>query len=102
MTAIKTVDDLRRSLARSLPPPGIGHALEALWWDAKGDWDRAHECAQAANGTDGAWVHAYLHREEGDQPNAGYWYRRAGRPHSEATLAEEWAEIATALAARLD
>jgi hypothetical protein len=92
-----TVDDLRRSLADPTPPPGIGHALQALWWDAKGDWEKAHECAQAMDDADGSWVHAYLHRKEGDQSNAGYWYRRAGKPHSGATLDEEWAEIAAAL-----
>ena len=54
-------------------------ALLALWWDAKGDWDKAHEVAQEVAGADGAWVHAYLHRKEGDLGNAAYWYRRAGR-----------------------
>src|ERR1700733_15799160 len=54
-------------------------ALLALWWDAKGDWERAHGIAQDVAGADGAWVHAYLHRKEGDAGNAGYWYRQAGR-----------------------
>ena len=53
--------------------------LLALWWDAHGDWNKAHEIAQDVSGADGAWVHAYLHRREGDVSNAGYWYRQAGR-----------------------
>ena len=58
---------------------GFDGALLALWWDAKGDWEKAHGIAQDVAGADGAWVHAYLHRKEGDLGNAGYWYRRAGR-----------------------
>jgi hypothetical protein len=87
----------KQSLSAAAPPPGLGHAIEGLWWDAKGDWNKAHECAQAQEDAIGAWVHAYLHRVEGDLSNAGYWYRRAGKPASSAPLAEEWAEIATAL-----
>ena len=87
----------RASLAAAAPPEGLGPALQALWWDAKGDWDRAHALAQADEGGAGDWVHAYLHRKEGDAGNAGYWYRRAGKPASRAPLAEEWAAIAAAL-----
>jgi hypothetical protein len=65
-------------------------ALLALWWDAKGDWARAHEIAQDVEGADGAWVHAYLHRREGDLSNAGYWYRRAGRRVATGDLRVEW------------
>ncbi|MFO1058681.1 MAG: hypothetical protein U1E53_17140 [Dongiaceae bacterium] len=90
----------RRSLSEPAPPPGLGLALQALWWEGKGDWDAAHECAQAQEDEVGAWVHAYLHRKEGDPSNAGYWYRRAGRPRSALSLPEEWAEIAAALLAR--
>ena len=90
----------RRSLSEAAPPPGLGLALQALWWEGKGDWDAAHECAQAQEDEVGAWVHAYLHRKEGDPSNAGYWYRRAGRPRSALSLPEEWAEIAAALLAR--
>lgn len=99
MTAIRTVEDLKRSLSQSAPPEGIGHALQALWWDASGNWDKAHEYAQATGDADGAWVHAYLHRKEGDMPNAGYWYRRAGKPQSGASLEQEWNDIAAALIA---
>jgi len=87
----------RSSLLADAPPAGLNLALEALWRDAKGDWDRAHEAAQADEGGAGDWVHAYLHRKEGDAGNAAYWYRRVGKPVCRASLAEEWAAIAEAL-----
>jgi hypothetical protein len=68
-------------------------ALLALWWDAKGDWERAHEVAQDVSGADGAWVHAYLHRKEGDLGNAAYWYRQAGREVARGDLRVEWEGI---------
>lgn len=92
-----TLSEFRESLKAAEPPPGVGLALEGLWWDAKGDWARAHESAQQEEGTAGSWVHAYLHRKEGDASNASYWYSRAGRPPSLAGLDEEWKEITTAL-----
>ncbi len=79
------------------PPPAAGPALRALWHDAHGDWDRAHALAQEADDRDGAWVHAYLHRKEGDEMNAGYWYARAGKPAARGPLAAEWEAIARAL-----
>jgi len=82
------------------PAAGLGAPLEALWHDARGDWDRAHACAQSAPGRDGAWVHAYLHRKEGDEGNAGYWYARAGRPPAAGRLEQEWETIARELLAR--
>ena len=90
-------DEFQASLSRSSPPPGLDLALTALWWDARGDWDKAHECAQEQDDPAGAWVHAYLHRKEGDAANAGYWYRRAGKRPATVSLAEEWQEIARAL-----
>jgi len=87
----------RSSTASDTPPAGLDKALTALWHDARGDWDTAHKLAQAQHDETGAWVHAYLHRVEGDLPNAGYWYRRAGKPASTAPLTAEWEEIATAL-----
>lgn len=92
------VEAFRASLADD-GPPALGLALEALWWDAKGDWDRAHACAQEDEADpDAAWVHAYLHRKEGDPGNAAYWYRRAGRPVATAVaLDAEWAAIAASL-----
>src|ERR687885_265457 len=90
-------DGLKASLAAAEPPQGLSAAVEALWWDGKGDWDRAHGCAQAQEDAAGAWVHAYLHRKEGDLANAGYWYRRAGRPVAQDALEAEWIAIATVL-----
>jgi hypothetical protein len=94
-----TLDDflatLERHTAPQLPP-----LLLALWHDARGDWETAHRVAQDVDGADGAWVHAYLHRKEGDTGNAGYWYRRASRPPARESLVEEWRTIATALLAR--
>jgi hypothetical protein len=87
----------RASLDLVSPPPAVGHALRALWLDAKGDWDSAHDAAQADEGGAGDWVHAYLHRKEGDAGNAAYWYRRARRPVCNGSLEEEWEAIARAL-----
>jgi hypothetical protein len=89
-----------RSIAAPQPPAGLAPAVEALWWDAKGDWKRAHRLAQMQDDGDGAWVHAYLHRKEGDQSNARYWYRKAGKAPATIPLAEEWRAIARALLAR--
>ena len=89
----------RASLASPEPPDSLTPALRALWHDARGDWDVAHEAAQADEGGAGDWVHAYLHRKEGDPGNAGYWYRRAGKPVCRSALDREWAEIAEALLA---
>ncbi len=87
------------SLAEPAPPAGLSPALAALWHEAKGDWDAAHRLAQAENDSDGAWVHAYLHRVEGDLGNAGYWYRRAGKPASQQPLRDEWTAIVESLLA---
>ena len=82
-------------------PGGLPAPLRALWLDAKGDWHSAHAEAQVedGHGRDGAWVHAYLHRKEGDETNAAYWYARAGRPVATGHLSDEWREIAQALLA---
>lgn len=80
-----------RASDAALPP-----LLAALWWDARGDWARAHEVAQGIETADGAWVHAYLHRKEGDLANADYWYRRAGRQRPAVTLDAEWEALARA------
>ena len=93
-------EELERSVAsEAQPPAGLSGALEALWHDRRGDWTRAHECAQDDHSREGSWVHAYLHRKEGDTGNAGYWYARAGRPMPAAgvSLADEWGQIARAL-----
>ena len=86
------------SLTKDEPPAGLTPAQEALWWDAKGDWEKAHQRAQAEASAAGAWVHAYLHRKEGDRDNARYWYGRARRaPVEDAPLEAEWDEMAKAL-----
>jgi hypothetical protein len=87
----------RDSIAKPQPPTGLSPALQALWWDAKGDWDRAHQRAQERDDKAGIHVHAYLHRKEGDQSNAEYWYRRCGAAPSTLTIDEEWQELAQAL-----
>lgn len=99
MSVPARLERFRASLAEDAPPNGAGGLLEALWREAKGDWDAAHRVTQGIDGAESAWVHAYLHRREGDLSNAGYWYRRAGRPESRASLDEEWEEIVTALLA---
>ena len=93
------IASFKASIAAAAPPNGLSKAAEALWWDAKGDWNRAHQCAQAQEDAVGAWVHAYLHRKEGDMSNARGWYRRAGKPVAKDTLAAEWSTIAAALLA---
>lgn len=93
-----TLAEFESSLDGKTPPTSLHRALQALWWDRKGDWNKAHECAQAAEGDPYCdWVHAYLHRKEGDASNAGYWYRRAGKPAAKSALADEWLAIARAL-----
>ena len=94
-----TLAEFRATLGERTPP-AVGEALVALWHDAKGDWNAAHETAEAIEDETGAWVHAYLHRKEGDASNAAYWYRRAGRDVVRgAPLDEEWSQIATELLA---
>lgn len=95
-----TLDTFETSIADPMPPAGLGRPLEALWHARKGDWHKAHGLAQAEDGTEGAWVHAHLHRIEGDLGNAAYWYRRAGRPVCDQPLPEEWRSIAKALLER--
>jgi len=88
-----TLAEFEASLRASAPPASVHGALEALWHERRGDWDRAHEIAQDIAGADGSWVHAYLHRREGDESNAAYWYRRAGKPIARGSLDEEWRAI---------
>ncbi|HQS19076.1 MAG: hypothetical protein B7Y08_24835 [Rhodospirillales bacterium 24-66-33] len=98
MTAL---DAFAASVTADAPPAGSGPALQALWWARRGDWAQAHECVQAHEGEpDCDSVHAHLHRQEGDLANAGYWYRRAGRPVSQQPLDAEWAALAAELLAR--
>jgi hypothetical protein len=87
------------TIQEAAPPTLISAPLQALWWDAKGDWAKAHECAQADPGSNGAAVHAYLHRKEPDLANARYWYNRAGRPPASGSLEQEWNALVTELVA---
>lgn len=87
----------KASLADAAPPSKAAPALAALWHEAKQDWARAHEMVQHQDDNECAWVHAYLHRKEGDLSNAGYWYRRARKPVANGSLDDEWAAIVSAL-----
>jgi hypothetical protein len=89
--------DLKASLSDAAPAAGLAPPLAALWWAAKGDWDAAHKIVQDESSKDAAWVHAYLHRVEGDLSNAGYWYRQAGQPVAKDALEAEWERIVSAL-----
>ena len=96
-------DEFQQSMAgEATVPAGLSGALQALWHDGRGDWERAHDCAQEDKGRDGSWVHAYLHRKEGDEGNAGYWYARAVRaePPKGVTLDAEWAAMVRELVGR--
>jgi hypothetical protein len=93
-----TIEEFRASLREEHPPQHLPALLQALWWDARGNFDRAHDIAQEeSSGQESAWVHAYLHRKEGDPENAGYWYKRAHQPSPETSPAEEWRQITTVL-----
>jgi hypothetical protein len=94
-----TLDDIRASLTSAAPPAGLRAALIALWHDGRGDWDAAHRVAQEIESDEGAWVHAYLHRKEGDLGNAAYWYRRASRPVASGSFESEWDDLVSALLA---
>lgn len=93
---IMTYDEFRASLAFNTPPE-MPPLIAALWHLDKGDWHRSHEIAQEIDSRDGSWVHAHLHRVEGDIGNADYWYRRAGKTRPEAPLENERAEMIKAL-----
>lgn len=80
-----------------LKDPPAAPALAALWWAAQGEWAKAHEAAQSDDGRNAAWVHAYLHRVDGDVDNAHYWYRRAEKPVATGSLDDEWDAIAAVL-----
>jgi hypothetical protein len=94
---VVSMADLKASLGNAKPADGLAPPLAALWWAAKGDWDTAHKIVMKEDTKDAAWVHAYLHRVEGDLSNAGYWYRRAGKPKADDALDAEWQRIADAL-----
>jgi hypothetical protein len=92
-----TFEVFKESLKDSNPPADLSTLLKAMWFDGKGDWHLAHQLAQDVNTKDGSWIHAYLHRKEGDLGNAGYWYSRAGRTMPGNSLEAEWESITRAL-----
>ncbi len=92
-----TIEAFKSSLSDTHPPDKVSKLLQALWYDAKDDWQMAHNIAQETGSEDGSWVHAYLHRKEGDHGNAAYWYRRAGKSMPRTSLEEEWESIARKL-----
>ena len=89
-----TFTEFKSSIVASKPPTGLSPPLAALWWDAKDDWDKAHKIVMDESGAECAWVHAYLHRRQGDLENARYWYGQAGRPATSGALPDEWTAIA--------
>jgi hypothetical protein len=95
-----TIEEFTAATAGDTPPAGLSPVLLALWHDARNDWSAAHEVAQDVPDPDGAWVHAYLHRKEGDAGNAAYWYRRAARPVCTGDLRSEWSQLVSAFLAR--
>jgi hypothetical protein len=92
-----TIAIFKESLAGNEPPKNASVYLKALWYDANGNWDKAHSLIQDLPDANAAWIHAYLHRREGDLFNADYWYRRAGKSRPAVSLAEEWQLIVAAL-----
>jgi hypothetical protein len=92
-----TADELLATAGDREPPPGLTVLLKALWLDSHGDWSGAHQVAQDDGTREGAWIHAYLHRKEGDAANAAYWDRRAAKSVATGALDDEWRCIAAAL-----
>ena len=92
-----TLDDFKKSIDNGKRPNGVSPALLAMWCEARGEWDEAHRIVQESDERSAAWVHAYLHRKEGDTSNAGYWYSRAGRKMSDRSFEHEWEEIVARL-----
>lgn len=89
--------EFKSSLSANTLPPGVNVYLQALWFDAKKDWNKAHELIQDVPDKTAAWIHAYLHRKEGDIWNADYWYSKAGKKRPSFSLDQEWEELVTAL-----
>lgn len=91
------VHELQESLHHTAPPSGSGIYIQALWYDAKGDWNKAHELIQDLETKEASWIHAYLHRKEGDVSNAAYWYHRASKKIPTNSLSDEWRELVLAI-----
>jgi hypothetical protein len=92
-----TYQEFQEICAQDSPPEKLNPLLTAMWHDFRGDWDTAHSIAQDVPTNDGSWVHAYLHRKEGDQANASYWYSRAKKPKADINLEKEWEQISRVL-----
>ena len=89
-------EEFIKSLSAPKPPDNLPPLLQALWFDRKDDWEKSHDIAQEIRDARGSWIHAYLHRKEGDLANAGYWYRRAGKDMPGTSLQQEWETLARA------
>jgi hypothetical protein len=94
---VVSMADLKSTLSNAAPQAGLVPPLAALWWAAKGNWEAAHQIVQDESDANSAWVHAYLHRVEGDLSNAGYWYRQAGQSTPKDSLQTEWERIVSTL-----
>jgi hypothetical protein len=92
-----TLEQFLQSLAKDAPDPELTAPLAALWWDAKGDWTRAHGLVDELTSREGMAVHAYLHRKEGAEWNANYWYTRSGRDFHRPSLDDEWKALVEGL-----
>lgn len=92
---MKTLTEFKRSLKLEQPAGGLSAQLKSLWYDGKGDWNRAHAQVDHLDDRDSAWVHAYLHRKEGDIANADYWYSKARQSRPNISLDEEWEQLVT-------
>lgn len=91
------LSEFKESLSANEVPQHISEYLKTMWHDAKNDWHKAHTLIQDIEDSKAAWIHAYLHRKEGDISNAGYWYKKAGKQRPSVSLDKEWEEIVTAL-----
>ena len=92
-----TFEQFQQSLSQTSPPSSISKHLESLWYDGKGDWEQSHNIIQDINDSNASWIHAYLHRKEGDIWNADYWYQRSGKKRPNISLMEEWEAIVKTL-----
>lgn len=92
-----TISEFKESLSSSRPPEGLSAPLLGLWYAGSGNWEKAHSTVQEDPGPEAAWVHAHVHKQEGDLSNAAYWYARATRNTMKLSLEQEWEEIAKAL-----
>jgi hypothetical protein len=95
-----TVAQFRASLQSTTPPPTLSKLLQSLWYDGKGNWEMAHNIAQEIHTEKGSWIHAYLHRKEGDKGNASYWYHMANKPFPTVSLEQEWEQLVAAFLER--